>query len=174
LRVGKTVQEPRELPAGHKWCPDCDTNKPFAEFCKNINGKFELATYCKDCHNSRTRESRQRLHGGGREYHVRRRYGIGQADVDVMLAEQEGKCAACGKPAPEHVDHDHKTSEVRGMLCFNCNQALGNVRDSVAVLQQLQDYLLKAAEISVLPHVEYRVRGVIYECADFRGHGTAA
>jgi hypothetical protein len=34
-----------------------------------------------------------------------------------MLAAQHGLCAACGKPDPEHVDHDHHTGKVRGMLC---------------------------------------------------------
>jgi hypothetical protein len=90
-----------------------------------------------------------------------------------MLAEQGGGCAVCGKPDPEHVDHDHRTNEVRGMLCFNCNQALGNVRDSVGVLGRLQDYLLAAAGGPSLPYVEYRVRGVVYELADHRHAGTA-
>jgi hypothetical protein len=58
-----------------------------------------------------------------------------------MLAEQDGKCAVCEKPSPEHVDHDHQTGVVRGMLCFNCNQALGNVRDSLEVLSRLSMYL---------------------------------
>jgi hypothetical protein len=76
-----------------------------------------------------------------REYHLRRRYGIGQAHVERILAMQDGKCPGCGKRDPEHVDHDHATGEVRGLLCFNCNQALGNVRDDVWVLARLIDYL---------------------------------
>jgi hypothetical protein len=82
------------------------------------------------------------LYGGGREYHLQRRYGIGQVDVDRMLAEQGGTCAVCDKPDPEHVDHDHKPGAVRGMLCFNCNQALGNARDDVDVLWRLRAYLI--------------------------------
>jgi hypothetical protein len=79
----------------------------------------------------------------------------------------------CGKPEPEHVDHDHKTGVVRGMLCFNCNQALGNVRDSVAVLEQLQSYLLAAAGGPSVPYIEYRSRGVVYDLADYQ-HTAAA
>ncbi|MDQ1746247.1 MAG: hypothetical protein QOD07_510 [Frankiaceae bacterium] len=57
-----------------------------------------------------------------------------------MIAAQGGSCATCdGKP--EHVDHDHATGKVRGVLCFNCNQALGNVRDSVQTLTRLRSYL---------------------------------
>jgi hypothetical protein len=79
----------------------------------------------------------------------------------------------CGKPDPEHVDHDHRTGVVRGMLCFNCNQALGNVRDSIRVLEQLQDYLLNAGGTASVPYVEFRFRGVVYELADYRHLGTA-
>jgi hypothetical protein len=57
-----------------------------------------------------------------------------------MIEAQGGTCATCaGKP--EHVDHDHATGQVRGVLCFNCNQALGNVRDNVATLHRLGRYL---------------------------------
>jgi Recombination endonuclease VII len=56
-----------------------------------------------------------------------------------MLAAQGGVCAVCEKPDPEHVDHDHETGVVRGMLCFNCNQALGNARDDVEVLRRLRN-----------------------------------
>jgi Recombination endonuclease VII len=56
-----------------------------------------------------------------------------------MLAAQGGVCAVCEKPDPEHFDHDHETGVVRGMLCFNCNQALGNARDDVEVLRRLRN-----------------------------------
>lgn len=83
-----------------------------------------------------------------------------------MLAKQDGKCAGCGKPDPEHVDHDHKNGAVRGMLCFNCNQALGNVRDSIAILGKLQDYLLGALPPEAdIPVLEVRLHQAIIERA---------
>ena len=57
-----------------------------------------------------------------------------------MIEAQGGTCATCDAK-PEHVDHDHRTGKVRGVLCFNCNQALGNVRDNVTTLGRLDDYL---------------------------------
>jgi hypothetical protein len=140
--AGRAVQERIEVPDGYKWCPDCTAVKPLSEFPRNKGRSNGRATYCKPCHNRRTREVRQRLYGGGREYHLQVRFGIGQIQVDRMLAEQDGKCAVCDKPAPEHVDHDHETGQVRGMLCFNCNQALGNVRDQIEVLERLRTYLI--------------------------------
>jgi hypothetical protein len=57
-----------------------------------------------------------------------------------MIEAQGGTCAVCsGKP--EHVDHDHETGKVRGILCFLCNQALGNARDDIDVLNGLVAYL---------------------------------
>ena len=57
-------------------------------------------------------------------------YGLTPEDVDRMFAEQGGLCAICREaPAVQHVDHDHATNRVRGLLCFNCNGALGQFRD---------------------------------------------
>jgi hypothetical protein len=89
-----------------------------------------------------TRENAKRLYGSTRDYHLRRRYGLTSADVDAMIEAQGGTCAVCPGP-PQHVDHDHETGEVRGILCFNCNQALGNVRDNSMVLRGLARYLEK-------------------------------
>lgn len=52
-----------------------------------------------------------------------------RARYDELLAIQGGVCALCGNPPKEggrrlHVDHDHKTLELRGLLCFRCNRAL--------------------------------------------------
>ena len=57
-------------------------------------------------------------------------YGITLDDYNKMFNEQEGKCAICQRHQNElkkilYVDHDHKTGEVRGLLCKNCNVALG-------------------------------------------------
>lgn len=142
--AGRTVTEARNVPNGQRWCPDCQTVKPFEDFPRNRSGRDGRGAYCKPCHNARGQETRNRLYGGGREYHLRARYGIGQADYDAMLARQNGVCAGCKKAVPGHVDHDHATGKVRGLLCFNCNQALGNVRDDLQVLEPLGGYLARA------------------------------
>jgi hypothetical protein len=53
--------------------------------------------------------------------------GITDDEYAGMLAEQGGGCAICGAPPKTrrlHVDHDHKTGRVRGLLCHRCNRAL--------------------------------------------------
>jgi len=140
---GREIKRRRDVPDGMKYCPRCEQVLPLEGFGSNRSASDGRTTYCRPCHNAVGKETATRLYGSTREYHLRRRYGITMAEVDAMIADQGGMCAVCsGKP--EHVDHDHKTSRVRGILCFNCNQALGNVRDNPEVLQGLIDYLADA------------------------------
>lgn len=55
----------------------------------------------------------------------RHKYGISQRQVDAMKARQGGLCAICRGGSSLHVDHDHDTGVVRGLLCGNCNRAIG-------------------------------------------------
>jgi hypothetical protein len=54
------------------------------------------------------------------------------------------KCAICGKPLKwgnSHVDHDHKTGKLRGVLCMACNYGIGCFKDSEAILRSAIKYL---------------------------------
>jgi hypothetical protein len=62
-----------------------------------------------------------------------------------MMTAQGGKCAGCTRAVALVVDHDHKNGVVRGLLCNQCNTALGLVRDDPGTLALLIDYLRKAA-----------------------------
>ncbi len=67
-----------------------------------------------------------------RRDHLKRKFGLTLEDYDALLAAQHGGCAICGDPPAKtalHVDHDHETGVVRGLLCFRCNAAIGNLRD---------------------------------------------
>ena len=138
---GRTVQVPPVLPEGHARCPACDTVKPLSEFGTRSGARSGRVSYCYPCFNQKKQESRQRVHGGSRNYHLRRRYGITAAEADAMFEEQGGLCALCQERPAQHVDHDHLTGKVRGMLCFCCNQGLGNFRDRADVLALAIGYL---------------------------------
>jgi hypothetical protein len=124
-----------------KRCADCKQYKPVSEFPRNKNTTDGFHCYCKACNNVRSYESRQRLLGGSRHYHLKLRYGIGADEFDELVVQQGGVCAICGRPDPEHVDHDHETGAVRGILCFNCNGGLGQFRDSIDSLLTAASYL---------------------------------
>lgn len=80
-----------------------------------------------------------------REKHLKRTYGLTLAQYDELLERQGGACGACQGPPTVHgrffVDHDHMTGRVRGLLCHQCNSALGYARDDLEVLKKLISYL---------------------------------
>ncbi len=69
-----------------------------------------------------------------------RKYGISIDDFNEMFALQNGKCAICGKHQTEfkkilHIDHCHETNKFRGLLCSNCNTAIGLLKDDIENLR---------------------------------------
>ena len=83
--------------------------------------------------------------------------------VAAMLEAQGGLCALCRERPAQHVDHDHLTGKVRAMLCFCCNQALGNLRDRADIARAAAAYLeihswqkrrLEAGVYAVIPPAE--------------------
>lgn len=72
-------------------------------------------------------------------------YDLSIEEYERMLKAQDGKCAICRKDRPLHVDHDHKTGKVRGLLCSPCNRGLGHFEDCVENLESAAEYLKKAA-----------------------------
>lgn len=130
-RAKGKVPRPRiEVPSGYKRCPDCGEVKPHTEWDKNTRQPSGLAPYCKPCRSARNRES-----------YFRRTYGLSEADLQAMLAAQHHLCVICLTKRAEHVDHDHETGRVRGILCFACNAALGQMRDQPDALRRAADYL---------------------------------
>jgi Autographiviridae endonuclease VII len=86
-----------------------------------------------------------------RDYRYKRLYGITLQEYERILAEQNGSCAGCGwKPKPGqrrlHVDHNHKTLKVRGIVCWKCNSAIKKLRDSSMIAYNLYVYLKKAGD----------------------------
>jgi hypothetical protein len=114
-------------------------------------------------HDFRTREGRiaySRAHRKSnpdlyREKELRKSFDIGLSDFDRMLAEQNGVCAICERPERAErngkslalaVDHCHTTKKIRGVLCGNCNKALGKFEDNPDFLRNALVYLSKHAE----------------------------
>jgi hypothetical protein len=95
-----------------------------------------------------------------------RRYGIGADEFDALVVAQGGVCLICGRDNPEHVDHDHETGKVRGILCFTCNVGLGNYGDDVTRLRNAADYLegcspLSAEQQELVALAEARARELV-------------
>jgi hypothetical protein len=72
-----------------------------------------------------------------------KRYGISPAEYDALLAKQDGACAICRRRSKGRlcVDHCHVTGMIRGLLCNECNGALGYLKDDQASLVAALAYL---------------------------------
>ncbi len=82
-----------------------------------------------------------------RNSHLLKKFGITLKEEEELLARQGGVCAICRRAITDrrgysaHIDHDHQTGAVRGILCFGCNIGLGAFRDDVARLEAAVEYL---------------------------------
>ncbi len=138
--------------------PECHPDKPY--HCKGL---------CQQCYNrenykrwaarpgnkERARKrakdwlaaNRERAKEQDYQRHTERKFGISRAEYDALLEAQGGVCAICKQPSVTgkrlHVDHDHKTEIVRGILCHHCNSGLGQFFDSVERLNDAAAYLLQ-------------------------------
>lgn len=106
---------------------------------------------CADCKiDDRSRPYRREYY---LEYTLRRR-GLTVADYERMLAAQRGRCAICRRQDPRgngrwHIDHDHVTGQVRGLLCSNCNLALGYLGDDPDVIRAAATYVAKHRQMEL-------------------------
>ena len=86
----------------------------------------------------------------GRKYHLKKNYGLSVERYDEMLDAQGGVCAICGAPPRDdislHVDHDHATGAIRGLTCFRCNNALGDLGDDADRLLRAIEYLTSGVD----------------------------
>lgn len=78
-----------------------------------------------------------------KRYQLKTMYGISIEEYNSMCKAQQRKCAICRKVSKLQIDHDHKTNELRGLLCLHCNVGLGHFLDSQVILTAALRYLTK-------------------------------
>ena len=117
------------------------------------------------------RDARARFLADSTAYSLHVRYGITRHEVVELAAFQKEVCAICGNPPDVtkkrgglHVDHDHATGKVRGLLCEPCNQGLGFFRDNIDNLAAAARYLQSPPMGNVVftqpvRHAPYRAGG---------------
>ena len=131
-----------------KACNVCGIEKNISEFYTG-RGK------CKDCVNAAARKMRvdkperyAKYKKRANEYLKEHRYGITQKDFDKMLFEQNNVCKICSiefkSTKDTHIDHCHNSNIVRGLLCNNCNLALGQFGDNTDIMSMAIKYLQKS------------------------------
>ena len=139
------------IPDGGKECKKCKEDKPFSEFVRHASCKDGFRQECRGCMSDYQKVKRVSYRGViSRRYSLKKNYGLSIEQYDRMLEDQKGKCAICAAKRPPdaplsffHVDHDHQTGVVRGLLCGPCNTGIGMLKDDPKVLRKAIKYLLK-------------------------------
>lgn len=82
---------------------------------------------------------------------VLRSFGLTEEAYQQMFLQQMGRCAICRCKSKRRlcIDHDHRTTHIRGLLCDRCNTALGLLRDSVTLLLSAVEYIEKHEETAL-------------------------
>ena len=127
-----------------KRCSTCKITKPVTEFSKG-NRKDGLRSNCKACQSKYYRLHYEVNPDAYKSVKPQRLIDL----YNRMLEAQNGVCAICktsepgghSKVAKFHMDHDHKTGEYRGLLCFSCNTGLGKFYDNIELLKSAIRYL---------------------------------
>lgn len=138
-----------------KICTMCKEEKPLSEY-RSRGGSLShlLKSRCNLCpfkeHKSWTQQNEDKV----REYRAKdkwclekrcKRHGITVEEFWVMYEEQDGTCPICDSAIEAEasaIDHNHDTGEVRGILCKNCNRAIGLLGDSPETMARAEAYLL--------------------------------
>lgn len=138
-----------------KKCNKCLKELHVSKFHKASKGDGYQYT-CKDCKRElgkiTQRNRALKLPEYNRKAALKRRYDLTIEEYDKMLEYQGFVCDICktGNPGNEYkhfcVDHNHKTGKVRGLLCGQCNRALGGFYDSLKNLKNAVKYLEKHEE----------------------------
>jgi hypothetical protein len=128
--MGKKVRDHSWVPDGFRWCPSCEQPVPHDDYTRSSLTASGFGARCKACHNA-----------ANSAYYFYRTYKLTKRQVADIRAAQNDRCAICGEPSPQHLDHDHSTGATRQLLCQRCNQGLGLLRDDPAVLRAAADYV---------------------------------
>jgi hypothetical protein len=131
-------------------CSKCDEVKDVSEFHKDASISRGYAYICKAC------KKVHGLYGGApvrrdrdREYYhkhwMQYKYKISWEAYQEMLEAQGHVCAICEQVPTNklgfHIDHDHNTGVVRGLLCHGCNTGIGALQEDPKLLQRAAEYL---------------------------------
>lgn len=127
-------------------CFDCKQEKAIDAFILRKTDKTGRGHCCQTCANERSKHYRQanrdKSRACVRNSIYKSRYGLTLTQIEDLKAGQAYKCAVCGRDDKRLVvDHCHATGAIRGVLCNNCNVALGQVADNVDILTKLIVYV---------------------------------
>lgn len=137
-------------------CTVCGAEEPLSKFTRNRTKRGGYDSACRKCKSEYARRYYRKNSKAVRWYWLKRRYGVGLREYNDLLKKQGGVCAICEEPEKAitpngavfmlAVDHCHNSKRVRGLLCGNCNKALGCFKDRPLLIVRAASYLLADIE----------------------------
>jgi hypothetical protein len=128
--VGREVRDHSWIPDGFRWCSGCQQAVAHQDYTLNAGTASGFGSRCRAC--VRTANS---------DAYFYRKYKLTRRALVRLRDEQDDRCAICGEPQPEHLDHDHETGGIRQLLCQRCNHGLGLIRDDPKLLHAAAYYV---------------------------------
>ncbi len=141
-----------------KICTKCKQNRPFKAFNKWFYKNYKYQSWCKVCEAAYRKEHKDKRKEMAKQWAMNNperyraicnaktnkfRYGITPIWLENALKKQNNKCKICKETCKLVVDHCHKTSKVRALLCKSCNFGLGNFKENTKVMTNAIKYLNK-------------------------------
>lgn len=151
-----------------KTCSKCMQTKSFEDFHKHGHAKCGYRPWCRRCHNDagylnrktklakyralnseQKRAERKLYPDRQKNIDLKKNYGISLEQYNEMFSAQGGCCAIYDKhqallKKSLHVDHDHGSGEIRGLLCNGCNFGIGQFKDDPDILNRAVSYLRRS------------------------------
>lgn len=133
----------------NKKCIRCCEIKPLDLFQKDKQRPDGLCAYCKQCRAELRLErfaKNPNLRVNKQNYYYKKKFGMSKEEILALLNSQDNKCKLCGKELTldtkeTHVDHNHTTGNVRGVLCYRCNLMTGFIENKRYLLIKITEYL---------------------------------
>lgn len=141
-----------------KTCTRCKESKSTEAFQRDRSRKDGLRPACKACsarsyrawRDADPERARMAWRKASNKYSRATKYGITREQLIAMYERQDHRCAICRcseeevtgrNPGIFHIDHDHSTGAVRGLLCARCNTGLGQFLDDLQLVEAAAEYL---------------------------------
>ena len=138
------------MPSGIRQIVFGDPCKGCGVTLDKFNGVYKahrLTPWCNDCSKIQLKKRLCRTKEYRAETYMLWSFGLTRAQYDTLIKEQGGGCGICGGQSNNgrrlSIDHCHVTDKIRGILCNNCNTALGMANDSIDILSKMIQYLSK-------------------------------
>lgn len=131
-----------------KTCSRCEVEKSLSEY--HIDKRYgKPRSYCKDCQKEMGRKWRinnaEKVREANRRYalthKLKNKYNLTENEYRLAVDKAAGKCQICRMERKLFIDHCHETGKFRGLICSQCNSALGMMEDSIDRLRAAQEYL---------------------------------